>query len=173
MIDRDIDDDLVIHGVLTEPYLIAVPSNYGAIEELSDLVELTRRLPFIRWIGGYMGRDIEAHLKRLRVFPPERFALDDRNSLMHTIDVGLGWGVITPLSAFDVWKHSPNIRLHPFPGAVFQHRLVAAHKPGQFGLMAVRSAAIVRDTVRERLLPELAARASWLSEAIILGNTDP
>lgn len=168
MIERPKDDGLVTYGVLTEPYLIAVPTSYGSVDNIGDLIDLSRKLPFIRWMGGYMGRDIEAHLKRLRVFPPERFALDDRNAVMHTVGAGLGWAVVPPLSAFDVWQNSTNIRLHPFPGAVFQHRLVAAHKPGQFGWVAKRSALVLREIVRERLIPHLAERAPWLSETIIL-----
>ncbi|WP_400157575.1 LysR family transcriptional regulator [Agrobacterium sp. P15N1-A] len=167
MINRQLDAHLVTYSALTEPYILAAPSSFGEIGSLSDLLEISKRLPFIRWIGGYMGRDIEAHLKRLRIYPPERFALDDRNAVMNTIDAGLGWAVITPLSAYDVWQHSTNIRLHPFPGAVFQHSLVAAHKPGQFGWMAERCAAMVRDIIKTRLLPDLTARSPWLRETII------
>ena len=168
MIDREPGGQLETYEVLTEPYLVALPTSFGSLEALPDLVEIAKKLPFIRWIGGYMGRDIETHLKRLRIVPPERLALDDRNAVMHTIGAGLGWAVITPLSAYDVWQHSTNIRLHSFPGAMFQHNLVAAHKPGQFGSMAKRCAGTVQEIVRTRLLPELTARSPWLGEAIIL-----
>lgn len=167
MIDRQSDANLVILPVLTESYLLATPASFGRIETLPELLELSRKLPLVRWIGGYMGRDIEVHLRRLHITPPQRYALDDRNAIMHMVGSGLGWAVTTPLSAFDIWQHSTNIRLHPFPGAIFQHKLVAAHKPGQFAWMAKQCAHIVREIVQTSLLPKLSARAPWLGQSII------
>ncbi len=172
MIDRQSDAHFVVHPVLTEPYVVAAPASFGELETLPELIELSRKLPFVRWIGGYMGRDIEVHLRRLQVAPPQRYALDDRNAIMHMVGSGLGWAVTTPLSAFDIWQHSTNIRLHPFPGAIFQHKLVAAHKPGQFAWMAKRCALIVREIVQARLLPKLSARAPWLGQSIIFTAED-
>lgn len=168
MIDRQSDAHLVTHPVLTEPYLVAAPASFGQIETLSDLLELSRKFPLVRWIGGYMGRDIEVHLRRLRITPPQRYALDDRNAIMHMVRSGLGWAIITPLSAFDIWQPSTNIQLHPFPGAIFQHKLVAAHKPGQFAWMAKRCAHMVREIVQTGFLPSLSERAPWLGQSIIL-----
>lgn len=161
------EDGFVSRHVLTEPYVLVTPIDLKPVSSVDDLRSLTRDLPLVRWLSGTeMGRDVETQLRRLRISVPRVFEFDGRHALTQMVHEGLAWTVATPITAFDIWRHSDRIRVLPFPGAAFTRKLTAVFREGRYEAIAARLADEATGVLEQFYLPEMFRRAPWLEKLI-------
>ncbi len=163
------------YDLLVEPYLLAVPASLeGPIDDLGLLVEKHEIIRFSE--RSNIGRDIERHLRRLRLQPPHRMEFDFSDSVLSMVGGGAGWAIATPLCCLQSATYLPGIRLAPLPGPGLTRRLSLLVRDPQFS----ESARLIADTsvrvLKEKLLPQITEMAPWCADQIIIdpaGATNP
>jgi len=174
IVDRDFDfaitadespvpDEVKVMPILTEPFLLVVPSGYQ--HRNYSLKAMSEDLDLIRF-----GRDASLHsrldhiLQRHGVIPQHRYHLDTTEAVLAMVAVGLGWTILPPLAVIKSVERGDPIRALPFPGEAF-HRTINVVSLKNEGLPIanqIRSASI--DALKQhflsrlrKLMPECAA----------------
>jgi DNA-binding transcriptional LysR family regulator len=167
VIDRDFDfiitadespvpDEVKAMPILTEQFLVIVPSEYKA--KLVSLQEVSENFDLLRF-----GRDPILHarfdriLARHGVVAQHRYHLDTTEAVLAMVAVGSGWTILPPLAVFKSLGRGDRIRALPFPGKPFHRTInvVSLRNEGLFIAKQILSASI--DALDEYFLPELRA----------------
>ena len=129
-----IEDQITVerHKILKEPYFLVLPKDYeGSIESLA---ELAGTHPFVRFSARtLLGRDIERHLRRLKVEAKGRVEFDSPDAIMAMVAGSLGWAIVTPLCALVGRQFWPEVRFEPMPGPALHRRLFTIARQGELG----------------------------------------
>lgn len=156
------------HEILSEPHLLVVPARYSGQTE--SLAELASGLDFIRFSArSHTGRQIERHLRRLRIEPPVRLEFDTSDALLAMVAGGLGWTLATPLCILQGAQHLPHLRCLPAPHPVLYRRISAVARKGELGDVPQRIAAASRAIFEERCLPQIEVFAPGTAALITCG----
>lgn len=157
------------YDLITEPYLLAVPASFEG--PLDDLAELVSQHEIIRFSErSNIGRDIERHLRRLRLQPPHRMEFDFSDSVLSMVGGGAGWAIATPLCCLQSATYLPDIRLAPLPGPGFNRSIVLQVRDPQFSESARSIADESIRVLRETLLPRIVEIAPWANDRISIGS---
>ncbi len=152
-------DWLEIHPVLREPYvLIAARGLLGA----SPSMERLQELPLVRYSPSLrMGRQIEVHLRRLRLSPPRQFEVDSTSSLASLVAKSGAWGLVTPASLMPVSDLSTvEVRALPFRSMT---RTISLHaRRGALGSIPAHAAELLRQQVVRHTIRPALTRMPWL-----------
>ncbi len=163
-------DWLEIHPILREPYiLIAARGLFGS----EPLEESLRNAPMVRYGQAQrMGRQVEAHLRRLRLSPPHhQFEVDATASLITLVAKCGGWAMTTPASFLNV-PANPAIeaRLLPFRGMT---RTISLHARREaLGSIPSRAAQLLRQQVVTHTIRPALTRMPWLEGQLVLLESD-
>jgi DNA-binding transcriptional LysR family regulator len=104
--------------LLRDPFVLAVPAAHAISGE--DLLSGAADLPLLRYSRNQIiGNLIEAHLRRIRVSPPNRFELESNQSIFGMVAEGSGWAITTPASYVRAKRFHNRVTLRPFPGKGF------------------------------------------------------
>jgi DNA-binding transcriptional LysR family regulator len=157
------------HELLREPFVLAVPQSY---EGPSDTLEaLSRALDFVRYTKrSFFGRNIEGHLRRLRLEPPHRLEFDTADAVMAMVAAGVGWAITTPLCFLQALAYAERIRCLPLPGPGFGRQLTLFSRADELGQLPARIAAEAAGVLSRDCLPAIAAHAPWMVEAMAIGQ---
>ena len=170
-------EGIVRHPLLSEPYILLVPSELPPGAEETDLRSLARALNLMRWSSeSHIGTDIDQHLRRLRVEVPRHFEFDSSDTLAGIVAAGLGWAIMTPLCLLNSIARQGSARAVPFPGPPFSRKLHLISRAGELDRVSQRMAHVSRRILRDRYLPGMLRIAPWLRNQIVIGNpkgTDP
>ena len=162
--------DLERHDILTEPHLLALPARYTG--PVDDLAELARTMDFIRFSArSHTGRQIEQHLRRLRLEPPARLEFDTSDALLAMVAAGLGWALATPLCILQGAQHLPHLRCIAAPGPTLSRRVTLAARRGELGDVPARIASASIAVFQDICLPQIEAFAPRTRERITLGGS--
>ncbi|MGY9046037.1 MAG: LysR family transcriptional regulator, partial [Rhodobacterales bacterium] len=71
----------------------------------------------------FIGRQVEAHLMRLKLDFPGRFEIGTHLTLMTLVARGLGWAITTPLGYMRAHRLQDQIEAHPLPFKPFARRI--------------------------------------------------
>jgi DNA-binding transcriptional LysR family regulator len=165
-------DGIVRHALLSEPYLLLLPSTLPAAAAASDLRSLARNLSLVRWSSAsHIGAEIERHLRRLGVEIPRRFEFDSSDTLTGIVAAGIGWAIMTPLCLVNSIARLGSARAMPFPGPHFSRKIYLISRAGELDRVSLRIARVSRRILKEKYLPGMLRIAPWLRSQIILGNT--
>ena len=161
--------ELERHDILSEPHLLVLPARYtGPVDDLS---ELARVMDFIRFSArSHTGRQIEQHLRRLRLEPPHRLEFDTSDALLAMVAAGLGWTLATPLCVLQGAQHLPGLRCVAAPGPTLSRRITLAARRGELGEVPARIAAASVAIFRDICLPQIEAFAPGTTAQISLGR---
>jgi DNA-binding transcriptional LysR family regulator len=161
------EGDFERHDILTEPHLLVLPSRYTG--PVDDLAALARNLDFIRFSArSHTGRQIEQHLRRLRIEPPVRLEFDTADALLAMVANGIGWALATPLCILQGAQHLPALRCVPSPSPVLFRRVTLVARRGELGDVPARIAAASVAVFRDICLPQIDAFAPAARERITL-----
>ena len=160
----------VQRDILSERYVIALPKLLPIVDSVESLRDLSTRLPIIRWSTGQIRRDIETHLKRLNIKAQNTYEVDSLHGVMSMVDEGLGWSVITPMTAYDAWIHARNIQLARFPGADFKRHLIAIYPENRFKDICELCVASARDILENQFKRSIIEMAPWLNGTLIVAG---
>jgi len=161
--------DLERHDILSEPHLLVLPSRYTG--PAGDLAELARAMDFIRFSArSHTGRQIEQHLRRLRIEPPVRLEFDTADALLAMVANGIGWTLATPLCILQGAQHLPLLRCLPMPRPMLFRNVTTVARRGELGDVPARIAAASRAIFNDMCLPQIEAIAPGTSAVIGLGR---
>lgn len=163
-------DWLEIHPILREPYvLLAARGLLGSAASMERL----QALPLVRYSPGLrMGRQIEVHLRRLRLTPPRQFEVDSTASLVSLAAKSGAWGLATPCSLLAVADLAAvEVRALPFRGMT---RTISLHaRRDALGSIPARAAELLRQEVLRHTIRPALMRMPWLEgQMILLGEGD-
>jgi DNA-binding transcriptional LysR family regulator len=120
------------HEILKEPYFIALPKDFEG--DAGSLAALASEYDIVRFSARTMlGRQIERHLRRLKVDAKGRVEFDNSDAIMAMVAGGLGWAVITPLCAMLGRPFWPEVKFVPMPGPALHRRLYVIARQGELG----------------------------------------
>ncbi len=157
------------HQVLCEPFVLIVPSTYTG--DTKSLHAIAAVLDMIRFSGrSLIGKQIERHLRRLRVEAPGQLEFDTSDSLAAMVAGGIGWALTTPLCLLQSTSHLSGLRCLPLPPPNFSRSITVIARGGELGNIPERVAGMSISAMREVCLPRIAAIAPWMAEAIELGE---
>ncbi|MFI5015772.1 MAG: LysR family transcriptional regulator [Hyphomicrobiales bacterium] len=164
-------DGVVRHALLSEPYLLLLPTSLAGQAEASDLRALARASSLVRWSSqSQIGAEIERHLRRLGVEIPRRFEFDSSDTLTGIVAAGLGWAIMTPLCLLNSIARLGTARPAAFPGPHFSRRIYLISRAGELDRVSLRIARLSRRILKEKYLPGMLRVAPWLRGQIIVGN---
>jgi DNA-binding transcriptional LysR family regulator len=140
------------HEILKELFFIALPKDFtGEVESLSALASGRYLVRFSA--RTIMGRQVDRHLRRLRVEASGRVEFDNADAVMAMVAGGLGWAILTPLCALLGRPFWPEVRFVPMPGPALHRRLYVIARQGELGdipkRIASAASACIRDSLHE------------------------
>jgi DNA-binding transcriptional LysR family regulator len=136
------------HEIFKELFLIAVPKSFAG--ETHSLQALAAKHELIRFSGRTMlGRQVERHLRRLRIDAKGRVELDNADTILAMVGCGLGWAMITPLCALLGQEFWPEVRFMAMPGPALYRRLYVIARQGELGDIPNRIANAASACIKE------------------------
>lgn len=123
-------DGLERHRILTEAFLLVLPTSYSG--PINSLEAVQDRLPLVRFSDStYAGRQIMQHLRRLR-FEPRRVIQADRSSMVTScVAKGMGFSLLTPTLLIDGMVENMPLRLEPLPVVGMSRTLTVVAREGE------------------------------------------
>jgi len=148
------------YPLLSDPYILAVPSGTDISTGLDNLAELA----FLRRdLDQIMGQQIERFLAQSGLTLPNRFEMDSNQSISALVASGAGWTITTPLSLLRANRFLGGIDAHPLPGPPMARRIVlyatiywSSDIPGQIADTA-------RDLIATHFVQPGQDRMPWLT----------
>ena len=159
--------DLIEYPLLRDPFVVVVPSRADVTPE--DCLDGRSGLPMLRYSQSqFIGRQIEAQLRRLRISLPNRFEFDSTQSILALIAEGRGWTITTPANVLRARRFQPRVSAHRFPHKGFA-RYVSLFTTEDFSAdMAQMIAGTLRRLIRARVITPALEQMPWLDGALHL-----
>ena len=151
--------------VLRDPFLLAVPRGHltGAptsIEQIGDL-------PFLRYQKDQLlGRQIAAHLARLRLTPESRIEIDSNQAIFGLIANSAGWAITTPVGFLRARRFHDQVDLFPLPFAAFARTISLFHRDDWMPQVAGIIAESLRGILQAQVVDPGRAAIPWIGEAL-------
>lgn len=157
--------------ILSEPFVLITAK--GAIAPGDDARAVLQKLPFVQYSDALpIGRKVSAHLKRVKMNVPRKFAFDATRSVLAMVVETGGWTLTTPLNLLDAERFIPKVDILPLPFAgETRHVYLVARSEG-LGRLPEQLARDCRRLVREKLVPAFAAIAPHMANAIDVTEED-
>ena len=123
-------DGLERHHVLTEKYLLVLPTTYHGPTDSLDAIQAN--LPLVRFGDTTnAGRQIAQHLRRLR-FEPQKVILADRSSMVTSCgSAGQGFSLLTPTMLIDGMVDRMALKLLDLPVSGLSRTLTVVARKGE------------------------------------------
>lgn len=154
-------DGMERYDILDEPLVLLLPK--GAPYALDDLKFKAYAMEKTLIRSSYdsaLGKLIERQLRRLKLEPPRKFALDSVDSVVALVAEGIGWALLPPTAVARSAAHLKAVEIQPFPGSNVTRSITLIARSDELGdlpsKMATLSARIIRDVYVEkfqRLMP--------------------
>ncbi|PWK59123.1 LysR family transcriptional regulator [Roseicyclus mahoneyensis] len=151
----------MVHPLIDDPYILAVPKGIDVSGGLAGLTGLTflRRDP-----DQVMGQQIERYLAASGLSLPNRFEMDSNQSISALVAGGTGWTITTPLSLLRAGRFAGAIDAHPLPGAPMSRRIVLYATEDWTGPIPAQIAGRARDLIEDHFAAPGRARMPWLAD---------
>jgi DNA-binding transcriptional LysR family regulator len=151
--------------ILRESFVLVTAR--GALPPGAEARAALAALPFVHYSEAIpIGRVIAAHLRRLRLTPPRRYAFEATRSVLAMVAEIGGWALTTPLNLLDAERILPALDVRPLPFAGLTRQVQLIARAGELGHLPADLARDCRALVRGRLIPRFADVAPGLPEAI-------
>lgn len=154
------------HTLIREQFIIAAAA--GTLPRRGDIASRLTELPFVRYsLRMPLGRDIERHMRRLRLTPPQHHEFDSSASVFGLVDRTGGWAITTPLCVLCCEAgFGGRLELRRLPFAGFSRSVSLVAREGELGGLPGRLAALCRDILRNDSLSRFRRLCSWADEAM-------
>lgn len=160
------------HLLLRDPYVLITAR--GLLDENRDIVPQLMTAPMVRYdTTQLMGRQIEIHLRRLRLAPARRFVFDSTHSVMAMVEMTRGWAIATPLSYLRAPRFHSALDLRPLPFKGFSRTICLYARRGVLGDLPGRAATQMRSLIAEHCLYQAHQAAPWLAGQFRLLGEEP
>jgi DNA-binding transcriptional LysR family regulator len=153
------------HPLLRDPYILVCAK--GLLPEGADPVARLMTAPMVRFASSQlMGRQIETHLRRLRLAPARRFEFDSNHSVMAAVARLEGWAITTPLGYLRAPRFHDGLDARPLPFKSFARTLSLHARQGVLGALPGRAATLLRQLIAEHCVNPALAEMPWLANNI-------
>lgn len=150
--------------ILKEPFVLVAAR--GAVNTANPRASLDA-LPYVQYSESLpIGQRIAQHLKRVRLNPPRRFALEATRSVLAMVVQTGGWAITTPLNLLDAERFIPQLDVMPLPFAGETRRVYLIARSDELGRLPDELARDCRALVRARVVPHFDRVAPALAGAI-------
>jgi DNA-binding transcriptional LysR family regulator len=159
------------HPLLRDPYILVCAK--GLLAEGGDAVARLMTAPMVRFASSQlMGRQIETHLRRLRLAPARRFEFESNHSVMAAVARLEGWTITTPLGYLRAPRFHETLDTRPLPFKSFARTLSLHARRGVLGALPGRAAGILRQLIAQHCVEPALAEMPWLAGHIRVQGTD-
>lgn len=159
--------------VLTEPFVLVLPSTLAKTHAKLGLRELAQRLPFVRYTArSIIGRTIEAHLARNRVAAAQRLELDSSASVLAAVGAGMGWAISTPLCILQGRAEPADVAIRPLPGPALERGLYTVARAGEFANLAKRVEGLTGEALEAVLHSAFGDAHSWIMRQVATASRE-
>ena len=153
--------------LVREPFVAVVPA--ARAERVPDLHQLAASMPLVRYTArSAIGTAIERYLRRQGVESAHRFEFDSSESVLMTVQAGLGWAITTPICIAQTRTDVDRLRIVPLPRTTWR-QLYVLYRRDEFEASAERIHALVADHMVDALRAAFGAR-HWIHDAIEVGE---
>ncbi len=154
-------DGVVEYPLARDPFILVMPR--GSAADRGGVEAVMNSLPLLRYDREQLiGRQIEAHLARLKLDYAERFEIGAHLSLMTLVSRGVGWGVTTPLGFMRAERFHDEIEAHPVPFKPFS-RTISLFASADWADRVPRDVArTMRRLVQELVIDRALRQLPWL-----------
>ncbi|MEM7242303.1 MAG: LysR family transcriptional regulator [Pseudomonadota bacterium] len=158
-----------VHPLLVEPFILAAAR--GEIDPDGNVQDQLLSRPFIRYSSReMMGRQIEAHLTRLRLQIPNQFEFNNYHAILSMVADNAGWTITTPLGFLRAQRFNEDVELLPLPFKDLSRTISLIARRDVLDWIPAEVASLSRDLIREQMVAPLIEDYPWLAEKFeILG----
>lgn len=157
--------------LLSEPYLLLAPAHLPQPQRVTDLAELARQAPLVRFSArSRTGLEVERHLRRLRVELPRRLEFDTPYGVTASVTAGGGFAITTPLCLIEAALPLDGFTCWPLPGPGFARHLVLIARRHELGRLPPAIAAFCRGELEQQKERVAEAFGAWVGESFRVGR---
>jgi len=144
--------------ILRDPFIVVTSANTDAV--------LTSR-PFVRYASDlYIGRQIEAQLRRSSLLPPQGFEMTTNQALFAMTAELDGWAITTALIYLGTPYAKERLIAQPLPIPRFSRSLALHARAGTLGELPAEIAQRMKHQIAARLLPCAKTELSFLGDEL-------
>jgi len=163
------EDWMDVHPLLVEPFILAAAR--GEIDASGNVQEQLLSRPFIRYSSReMMGRQIEAHLTRLRLQIPNQFEFNNYHAILSMVADNAGWTITTPLGFLRAQRFNEDVELLPLPFKDLSRTISLIARRDVLDWIPAEVANLSRDLISKQMVAPLIYDYPWLAQKFeILG----
>jgi DNA-binding transcriptional LysR family regulator len=167
-----VDDMSDVEGLdrfdlVSEPYILLLPSKAKIPRSVEDLEQCADKLPFLRYSArSRTGIDIERHLRRLNLDLPPGLEFDTPFGVTDMVARGKGFAISTPICIAEAGVGESGIRAAPLPGPSLKRTLTLVSRRQELGTLPrdlTRACKAILDT---SILDGLRKSMPWLRDQL-------
>lgn len=158
----EVHDGVVEYPLVRDPFMLVAPK--GMIKDSSEIMAIANELPLLRYAREQLiGRQIEAHLSRQKLYFEERFEIGSHLALIAMVARRIGWSVTTPLGYMRAARFHDEIDAFALPFSSFS-RTISLFSGADWADRVPRDVArTMRRLVQSQMIDPAVARLPWLS----------
>lgn len=153
--------------LVREPFVAVLPAARDVGPD--ELTALAAELPLVRYTArSAIGTAIERYLRRHGIESAHRFEFDSSETVLTTVQAGLGWAITTPICIAQARSDVGQLRIVGLPHPAWR-QLYVLYRRDEFESSAVRIHALVADHMADALRATFGAK-HWIHDAISIGG---
>jgi DNA-binding transcriptional LysR family regulator len=153
--------------LLRDPFVLAVPRGY--LKEAPANTVVLDGLPFLRYEKSQLlGRQIAAHLARLRLAPEGRIEMDSNQAIFGLIASGAGWAITTPVGFLRARRFHDQVDLFRLPFAGFSRTISLFRRQEWMPEVASIIAETLRAILRVQVIEPGREAIPWIGEDLAI-----
>ena len=150
------------YPIVRDPYVLVTAK--GLLAEGGDMVAQLMTAPMVRFASSQiMGRQIETHLRRLRLAPTRRFEFESNHSVMAAVAQTRGWTIATPLGYLRAPRFHAELDVRPLPFKSFARTLSLHARCNVLGALPGRAAKILHASITACCVEPALREMPWLA----------
>ena len=156
-----------ITPILTEPFLVVVPSSYSgdpqAVSEVSEAMDL---IQFGR--DPYVISRLTETLQSFGIVSTHRFQMDTHEAVLQMVAAGAGWTILPPLAVYRAMARGDRLRIAPYPDPGMTRRIMLFSRAGEAPHVVTHLHAAAIEALRSAFLPTVTALMPGVAELVTL-----
>lgn len=147
-------DGLERHPVLQERYLLVLPADYDGPRD--DLAAILERMPLVRFADSTsVGRQVEQHLRRLKLRAPKVIQADRSSMVTACVADGMGVTLLTPTLLIDGLTEQMRLDAMPMPVPGLTRTITLLARENELGDLPADYALSARALLIRRITDQL------------------
>jgi DNA-binding transcriptional LysR family regulator len=162
------NEAIVRHELVCEDFIAMIPKGaYTGQSSIEDLIQLSKRLPLIRFdLQSHMGMQIEELVRAHRIKSPALLEFDTADTLTSMVSAGLGWAITTPLCALQAEHFAERVQYVPIPELNAHRSLHLLSRTDQHASFVDQAFEICQRVLMEDVLPRIVTMDPGLARCV-------